>query len=37
MPRLADGKRVCYYWNFTGGCANGDACYFAHVPVRVGT
>lgn len=34
MPRLANGQRICYYWNFTGGCANGDSCYFAHVQVR---
>lgn len=35
MPRLENGKRICFYWNFTEGCANGDKCYFAHVPVRI--
>jgi hypothetical protein len=32
MPFHADGRVVCYYFNFKG-CTNGDGCSFAHVRV----
>lgn len=33
MPRDAQGRKVCYYYNFRG-CTNGPGCAFAHIEVR---